>query len=89
MRLTNGLLQEYLEAELMIKKLEAQKATIRQAILEREESEFKMGDFIITKKEIKRTLPIKVEEIRVILGDRAESILKESVSTRVDVKRVA
>jgi hypothetical protein len=88
MRLTQGLLQEYIEAELLIKKLEAKKQEVRQAILERGEAEFSMGDFLISAKEFARTIPLPIKEIQSILGDKANSILRESKMVRVDVKKV-
>lgn len=57
MRLTQSSLKEYVEIDELIKKLEAKKSAIRDAIKERNEPEFKMGDFLVTAKEFKQEVP--------------------------------
>lgn len=89
MRITQTLLQQYLEADATIKKLEAQKYAVREALLALEGSDIVMGDFKISKKEITRIIPMKIEEIREILGPKADEILRESKSVRVEVKKVS
>lgn len=95
MRLTQTALKEYLKADQAIKRLEARKAEIRVAILETaarviidpKEPEFKVGDYTIRVTEHSRAVTIPVKEIRELLGDKAEKLIKVSSSTRVDVKK--
>jgi len=91
MRLTQTLLQEYLEADLLIKKPEAKKAEVREAILVHagDKPEFSMGDFLVQKTTFSRVVPMPVAEIRDILKGRAEEVLRETQSVRVQVRRVS
>lgn len=89
MKLTKNALKEYLDAELLIKKLEARKTEIREAILAQKKDEFKLGEYLVAITEFERTIPLPVADIRLVLKDRAEKVLQTVSGKRVQVRRVA
>lgn len=57
MRLTKRDLQEYIETEELIRRLERRKDEIREAIKARGDKEFEMGDFLVRATPFKRHIP--------------------------------